>query len=693
MNADRLLDHYEKIADAPDAVQRLRRLILDLAVRGKLVEQDPNDEPAAELLKRIAAEKARLVKAGKIRKRPDLFYAEGISPPFNLPATWCWCRLDTVGAIIGGGTPSAADPANFSEPGTGIPWLTPADLGGYNNLYIEHGSRDLSEKGLRSSSATMMPVGTVLFTSRAPIGYVAIAVNPIATNQGFKSIVPYVGDCSRFIALTMQTFAPEINANAPGTTFKEVSGKIVAGVPIPLPPLAEQHRIVAKADELMALCDRLEEARTEREETRDRLSAASLARLNAPDPDPVVFWNHAAFALDNLIPLTIRPDQIKALRQTILNLAVRGKLVEQDPNDEPTGKALKRIEIEREKLIQQKIIQREKPLDKIGVNEPPFEIPLQWRWKRIGEVALFTQYGTSTKSILSEQGVLVLTMGNIQNGAVVWGNEKKIPATSEEFPALFLKNFDLLYNRTNSAELVGKSGIYLGEDDCKTFASYLIRVQLSKTSLSPRYVNLTMNAPVFRETQIVPLIKKQTGQANVNGTALKNMLVPLPPLAEQHPSSLKSMNSWLCATGWRQASPVATTPDAACLTPCYMKRCRRARGKPSRISPRSLKMRVLPQKLDRLYIHAEGVSVGQVSLNLKFKDTRQFSKTYSVRVIRGSFSAPFGNRRTTRHAHFSPLGTTPRGGASLISTSPISLGNIVLPIKESGKLLMNACIS
>ena len=303
---------------------------------------------------------------------------------------------------------------------------------------------------------------------------------------------------------------------------------------IPLPPLAEQHRIVAKVDELMALCDRLAAAREKREATRDRLTAASLARLDAPDPDPAVFQNHAAFALDNLIPLTTRPGQIKDLRQTILNLAVRGKLVEQDPNDEPTGEALTRIGIEREELVRRKIIRHEKPLTKIDADEPPFEIPSDWQWKRIGEVVLFTQYGTSTKSIHSEQGIPVLTMGNIQDGAVVWGNEKKIPATSEELPALFLEKFDLLYNRTNSAELVGKTGIYLGEDDCKTFASYLIRIQLSQTSSSPRYMNLAMNARVFRETQIVPLIKKQTGQANVNGTALKNMLVPLPPLAEQN---------------------------------------------------------------------------------------------------------------------------------------------------------------
>ena len=107
---------------------------------------------------------------------------------------------------------------------------------------------------------------------------------------------------------------------------------------VPLPPLAEQHRIVAKVDELMAACDGLEAARAEREATRDRLTAASLARLDAPDPDPMAFQNHAAFALDNLAPLTARLDQIKALRQTILNLAVRGKLVEQNLTDEPASK-------------------------------------------------------------------------------------------------------------------------------------------------------------------------------------------------------------------------------------------------------------------------------------------------------------------------------------------------------------------
>jgi type I restriction enzyme S subunit len=228
------------------------------------------------------------------------------------------------------------------------------------------------------------------------------------------------------------------------------------------------------------------------------------------------------------------PDAIARLRRFILDLAVRGKLAPQGPNDEPASELLKRIAAERADLVKQRVIRREEPLAPIRPSELPFDIPNRWIWSRIGNAFLFTQYGTSQKSHPSEKGVPVLGMGNIQDGSVVWDNEKKIPDTSEELPSLFLKKFDLLYNRTNSAELVGKTGIYLGEDGLRTFASYLIRLRPSVGSTDPRFLNMAMNAPEFRETQVVPLIKKQTGQANVNGTALKNMLIPLPPLAEQH---------------------------------------------------------------------------------------------------------------------------------------------------------------
>ena len=126
-----------------------------------------------------------------------------------------------------------------------------------------------------------------------------------------------------------------------------------------------------------------------------------------------------------------------------------------------------------------------------------------------------------------------MTMSNVQDGSIVRTTEKTISETSPELPALFLKKHDLLYNRTNSTELVGKTGIYLGENDRLAFASYLIRIRFCLEHTEPRYINFVMNAPYFRETQIVPHIKKQTGQANVSGSTLRNMLIPLPSLAEQ----------------------------------------------------------------------------------------------------------------------------------------------------------------
>ena len=124
-------------------------------------------------------------------------------------------------------------------------------------------------------------------------------------------------------------------------------------------------------------------------------------------------------------------------------------------------------------------------------------------------------------------------MGDIQDGQVILKARKKVPHQIDDLPQLFLRCFDLLYNRTNSAELVGKTGIYLGEDDAYTFASYLIRIRFLNELTSPAFVNLGMNAPYFRETQIVPELRQQCGQANVNGTKLRNMMIPLPPIVEQ----------------------------------------------------------------------------------------------------------------------------------------------------------------
>jgi len=535
MNADRLLDLYEKVAEAPDAVPRLRRFMLDLAVRGKLVPQEASDEPASELLKRIAAEKVRLVKAGEIRKPRDLANGDELVPPFDIPATWRWCRLDTVGAIIGGGTPSAGDPENFAEPGEGIPWLTPADLGGYRELSIERGARDLTEKGLASSSATMMPAGTVLFTSRAPIGYVAIAANPISTNQGFKSIVPYVADCSRFIALAMQTFAPDIDSKAPGTTFKEVSGKIVAGVPFPLPPLAEQRRIVAKVEELMALLDRLEAARQQREATRDRLTAASLARLTAPNADAADFPANARFALATLPALTTRPDQIKPLRQAILNLAVRGKLVEQNPTDEPASELLKRIAAKRAELVKAGSAKREKPT--IG-EEFPFELPTSWSWCTLGKLCQLITKGSSPKwqgvsYVQQEDGLLFITSENVGNFTLRKLDDLKYVERrfKEVEPRSMIQKGDILINLVGAS--IGRTAIYTLPDEANiNQAVSLVRLVDQTIGPSTDYLLMFLNSDAAVDLMLGSRVI--TAQPNISLANVNDFPIPLPPLAEQH---------------------------------------------------------------------------------------------------------------------------------------------------------------
>ncbi|MDD9979790.1 MAG: restriction endonuclease subunit S [Gammaproteobacteria bacterium] len=523
MNAGRLLAHYERIADAPEAVIRLRRLILDLAVRGKLVDQDPSDKPVADLLQRIADEKARLGKAGSVKEQTSLLCDGASALDSPIPTTWTTVRLVEVSNIVMGQSPPGP---TYNTDGDGVPLINgPLEFtdGPFGNTVVNQ---------YTTAPTNTCNKGDFLICIRgSTTGRTNIAAFDACIGRGVAAIQPLFEDS--FVRHFLWSMRERIIAMGRGIAFPSITRKQLENLSVPLPPLAEQHRIVAKVDKLMTLCDRVEAMRADRETTRNRLTAASLTRLNAPDTDTATFKNHATFALENLTPFTTRPDQIKVLRQTILNLGVRGKLVKQDAEDEPVEEILKKIRIERNDLVQRKQIRREKPLDQIDDSKFPFSVPHTWCWTRIGEVALFTQYGTSTKSAPAEQGIPVLTMGNIQDGRIVFGNEKKIPGESQELPMLFLRKFDLLYNRTNSAELVGKTGIYLGDDNRRTFASYLIRIRLSHRFSSPRYVNLAMNAPVFRETQIVPLIKKQTGQANVNGTALKHMLLPLPPLTEQ----------------------------------------------------------------------------------------------------------------------------------------------------------------
>ena len=519
MNADRLLAHYEKISDAPDAIPRLRRFILDLAVRGKLVEQDPNDEPASELLKRIATEKARLVKAGEIRKEKPLPEIETDELQFAAPRGWKWARIRKVTSDRGQMVPDQD--------------FTYVDVTAINKEVgrIEE-AKVTSASEAPSRARKIICQGDVLYSCVRPyllnIAIVETDISPppiastaFAVLNGFGSVLPRY----QWIVLRSPFLVTCVEQKMRGQAYPAINDSDFALLPFPLPPLAEQHRIVAKVDELMALCDRLEAAQAGRETTRDRLATASLARLNAPDPDPAVFQNHAGFALDNFIPLTTRPDQVKALRQTILNLAVRGKLVPQDPNDEPASELLKRIATEKARLVKAGEIRKEKPLPEIETDELQFAAPRGWKWARI-------------RKVTSDRGQMVpdqdftyvdVTAINKEVGRI---EEAKVTSASEA-PSRARKIIcqgDVLYSCVRPYLL----NIAIVETDISPppIASTAFAVLNGFGSVLPRYQWIVLRSPFL----VTCVEQKMRGQAYpaINDSDFALLPFPLPPLAEQH---------------------------------------------------------------------------------------------------------------------------------------------------------------
>lgn len=504
-----LTDNLPLLAGAPNGIKKLRELILELAVRGKLVPQDPNDEPASELLKRIAEQKARLVEKGEIKKQKPMAAIAEEEKPYDLPDSWAWVRLPEIyySVSVSGNKLLSSQ---ISEEG-----IFPV---------VDQGKKFVSGFTDDESLLIRLPSPVVVFgdhtTERKYVDF-----DFVAGADGVKILRPVLLDEKFF---WWHLVGLKLEGRGYARHFKVLNDAFFA-----LPPKGEQSRIVAKVDELMALCDRLEAQQADAESAHAQLVQALLDNLTqASDAnDFATNWQRLAEHFHTLF--TTEPS-IDALKQTLLQLAVMGKLVPQVPSDEPASELLKRIAEEKARLVADGKIKKQKPLGEIAVSDIPFDVPDNWAWSRIGEIALNTEYGLSEKTFDLQDGVPVLKMGDIQEGKVLLGGQMAVSKSTEGLPELYLEPEDLLYNRTNSAELVGKTGIFLGQAGKYSFASYLIRIRCLKELFSPLYLNTSMNAPGFRETQINPHLKQQCGQANVNGTIMKNMLVSVPPLAEQH---------------------------------------------------------------------------------------------------------------------------------------------------------------
>ena len=514
MNADRLLTHYERIADAPDAIVCLRRFILDLAVRGKLVEQDPNDEPAAELLKRIAAEKARSVKARKIKKikKSKAKQVNMSDAPFELPKPWKWAALGDLFLYDAG---IKREPKTLNQE----LWL----------LELEDVEKDsgrllvritASERESKSTKSEFC-VGDILYGKLRPyLNKVLVADVPGYSTTEIVALRPFLPLCSTYCALALRgsDFVDYVTRLGQGTKMPRLRTEDATIAPFPLPPLAEQHRIVAKVDELMALCDQLEAARAEREATRDRLSTASLARLNVPDPDTDTFRNHAAFAFENLAPLTTRLDQIKPLRQTILNLAVRGKLVEQDPGDEPASELLKRIASERKSVPISAQKTKKRPVDS-PLTEMAFPLPTGWASAQLSELVRVLNGRAYKKTELLDSGTPILRVGNLFTSNHWYYSNLELEEDK------YCDEGDLIYAWSASF------GPFIWHGPSVIYHYHIWKLPLfTEENLDKQFLYFFL----LQKTHEIKGAGHGISMVHMTKEKMEQLAVPLPPLAEQH---------------------------------------------------------------------------------------------------------------------------------------------------------------
>ncbi|WP_246072337.1 restriction endonuclease subunit S [Catenovulum sediminis] len=404
-------------------IKKLRELILELAVRGKLVPQDPNDEPASVLLERIAAEKAQLVKDKKIKKPKALPEISEDEKPFELPEGWRFLRLGEIGYwAIGSGFPQAIQGETGKE--VLVCKVSDMNLEG-NDKYIYTTKNSVDFETAKVKKLKIHQKGTVIFPK---IGG-AIATNkrriiftPTVIDNNCLGITPYSIFESEYLYLYLKSV--DFTYFQAGTSVPALSQTVLELIALGLPPLSEQKRISNKVNELMSLCDALE-AQTENSITAHQTLVEVLleALLKAPEqgatPEQTAEqfqqnWQRLSEHFDTLFTTTASIDTLK---QTILQLAVMGKLVPQNPNDEPAAKLLERIAAEKAQLIKDKKIKKQKPLPEITDEEKPFELPRGWSYTRLDDLCANVSSGsTPPKSELSESGdIPFLKVYNIQN--------------------------------------------------------------------------------------------------------------------------------------------------------------------------------------------------------------------------------------------------------------------------------------
>jgi type I restriction enzyme S subunit len=487
-------------------IKKLRELILELAVRGKLVSQDPNDEPASVLLERIAAEKAELVKQGKIKKPKKLPDITEDEKPFELPEGWGFIRLGDVYEL---------------EYGDNLP-KDKRDESGLINVYGSNGV-----VGTHSSSSVNAPC--IVIGRKGSAGALNLCddeecwVTDVAYSVSPPSVINI-----RFSFMQFHTFGLDQLGKGikPGLNRNEAYPLVIA-----LPPTAEQHRIVAKVDELMALCDQLEAQTESSLDAHQTLVTVLLDTLvNSQNAEELAEnWTRISGHFDTLFTTEQSIDQLK---QTILQLAVMGKIVEQKTNDEPASVLLERIAAEKADLIKQGKIKKQKPLPPITEEEKPFELPKGWEWCRLGDTS-YIYSGNSFKSndFSNDNGIKVVKITNAGVGELI--------ETEDYLPNQFIDKYkDFLVFQNDIVLALTRPYIADGLKVSVCPESYNLsllnqRVAVIRPFLYFEYIFLVMRSPY-----ILDVYKNRFNgnglQPNLKVSDVTDLVFSIPPLEEQH---------------------------------------------------------------------------------------------------------------------------------------------------------------
>lgn len=461
--------------------EQLKASILQYAIQGKLVEQRTEEGTGEELYQRIQTEKQRLIKEGKTKKEKPFTRISDDEFLFDIPDTWKWVRLGDVFNLIMGQSP---DGKSVSENSDGMEFHQ-------GKVYF---GEDYIQKSPQTTTAPtkLAEPNSVLLCVRAPVGIVNITDRELCIGRGLCDVIPLAGMNERFTLYLLRCFKDIFIKKATGTTFVAITGETVKNQVVPLPPLAEQDRIVAKIEELLPYVDRYAAA------------YEKLEQFNAKFPED--------------------------MKKSILQYAIQGKLVEQRP-EEGTGEELYRqIQAEKQRLIKEGKIKKEKPLPEIAEDEKPFDIPESWKSVRLGNIV--SVYGgkripVGRKLSSEDTGYIYIRVSDMKDGYVSIDNLQYVPQDIYPLISRYIINKEDVF--ITVAGTIGRVGKIPPELDGANLTENADRLVFS--NLDQDWLIKCLQSPLI-QSQIADATTK-VGQPKLAIIRIQNIIIPLPPLAEQ----------------------------------------------------------------------------------------------------------------------------------------------------------------